>query len=1204
MSGYESGASLPSRSLKNSDNYTKMESPRASVQSLELPSHRVVDVPTAGTRSFSSADLYSVDAKMATNAASSHAGSCPSLPGHRSRFLSDTELLLAANPVPTRESFATLNETDDKTWPQRSTELIAKMLNTNFERGLNGMDVERRLLRYGQNALEKEARTPLVVVFLLQFYNVIIAMLLFAALASLALQEWVEGIAILTIVLLNACIATFQEQSASNALAALASLSSPQSLVMRDGVQQVVDSQQLVPGDVVILVTGDVVPADMRLFTSVDLKCNEMLLTGESEDVPKKYNAPLASAGKPAKLTAGNTVFSSTTITAGNARGVVVETGMHTRVGSIAALLQAQGETPDATGSRKWIRNPVSDCVAKHRPKLTPLQRALHHMGFIMGMIALSVALLVFIVGMVRDTDDPRHPTRPTYLTMIMTAVSIAVSAVPEGLPMVVTICLSSGTADMIKKNVLVRKLAAVETLGAASVICTDKTGTLTEGKMTAVKLWGDFREYTITGKGFNPEGSILSFDGVNQAPLQAGNVQVRATLMASVLSSNTQLKEVEGDDGETSRWLPFGNSSEAPLVVAAAKAGIWEDGLFEDYPRLVEVPFSSSRKMMITVNAVPVLHGSAMFDTLVLPGAVAPTLVASVKGAPNYILQNCTQYCQKDGTFQPLNIMQRNEIAAAVEELSSQALRVLAVGIQPLQELPFASDCDDVDEKFAALAKPLVFLGLVASIDPERDGVRDAIATARAASIRTVMITGDYLATAIAIAKNIDLLHIGSDLEAQATDCTKLRSKGNVYLPPADIDEITSRTLVFARAKPEDKIEIVKSLQRQGLIVAMTGDGVNDAPALKEADIGVAMGISGTEVAKGASDMILTDDNFCSIVAAVEKGRVIYANIQKFVMFLLSTNIGEIVLMFLSVAGGFPLPLEALHILLLNLFTDGMPAIALSLEKGDPHIMNDKPRHKSSPLIVGRLWLLVLFNAFLLLVGALTTFLLGLYWNFGMLLTDDIYNAGGGPHGIDYTDVTCLRWEGMNDGWRTYGKCAAQDTNGRYIFGEEVAPMSSFINATVYCEGGGDYDCLSEGLGRTQTMVFLGLAFTEVLRAYTVRHFTDPVFTRMLSNGYMQLAACMSLVLTILVSNVPVIMDDIFGFEYITWFQWLVVIAVAFNSAFWGEMLKTILRRQDRAQGRWDHMKTGFEEILLEIRHVRLHVERLEAGSGSLKLE
>ncbi|KAL7688022.1 putative P-type ATPase, HAD superfamily, P-type ATPase, transmembrane domain superfamily [Plasmopara halstedii] len=1192
MSEHEVRASFPSCTASDSSNYFKLKSPRVSSRSFELPIHRSVNV-LKNARSFSTADLYDLEARMASNIKSSQERS-PLLRDHRFRFLSDTEMLLAANPESTRESLATLNETDEKAWHQRSTDVILKMLDTNFYHGLDGLDVERRLLRYGLNTLEQEAKTPILVIFLLQFYNLIISMLLFAAVASLALQEWVEGIAILAIVILNAIVATYQEHSASNALAALMSLSSPQSLVIRDNTQQVVDSKLLVPGDIVILVTGDVVPADIRLIASVDLKCNEMLLTGESEDVPKKYNALMhpAGAGKPEKLTASNMVFSSTTITTGNARGIVVETGMKTRVGSIAALLQAKSGT-DATANKKWIQNPISDCVAKHRPKLTPLQRALHHTGYIMGLIAVGVAILVFIVGMIRGTVDPRHPDRPTYLTMIMAAVSMAVSAVPEGLPMVVTICLSSGTAEMVKKNVLVRKLASVETLGAASVICTDKTGTLTEGKMTAVKLWGDFQEYVITGKGFNPDGSILAADGKSQA---ASNALVRATLMASVLCSNTQLKQVESEDGETLRWVPFGNSSEAPLIVAAAKAGIWEDNLLEDYPRLLEVPFSSSRKMMITVNAVPIINGIAMFDDLELPGKHPPRLVANVKGAPNYILRNCAQYCCMDGTFKSLNVEQCNEILNAVDALSSQALRVLAVAIRPLHELPFGKDCDDVDDKFTALSTPLVFLGLVASIDPERDGVRDAIATARAASIRTVMITGDYLATAVAIAKNIDLLQVGTDPNAQATDCIQLRPQGDVYLPSADIDEITSRTLVFARAKPEDKIEIVKSLQRQGLIAAMTGDGVNDAPALKEADIGVAMGISGTEVAKGASDMILTDDNFCSIVSAVEKGRVIYANIQKFVIFFLSTNIGEIILIFTSVAGGFPLPLEALHILLLNLFTDGMPAVALSLEMGDPHIMAEKPRHKESSLIQGRLWLLILINAFLLFAGAMITFLLGLYWNFGELLTSDIYSAGGGSDGTDYTDVTCRRWEGINEGWRVYGNCAAKYVDGSYIFGDEVAGMTSFKNSTIYCEGG-DYDCVPAGLGRAQTMVFLGLAFTEVLRAYTVRHLTEPVFTRLLSNGYMQLAACMSVTMTVVVTNVPIIMDDIFDFEYISWYQWLIVGAVAVNNAFWGEVLKAILRRNDRAQARWDHMKSGFDEILLEIRHLRHHVERLEAS-------
>jgi magnesium-transporting ATPase (P-type) len=1110
---------------------------------------------------------------------------------HRTRFLSDAERLLADHPREAKFSFAELESNDPKLWQANSPDTIAKMLDTNLQKGLSSNQIDAKIQKHGPNQLDEDPRTPLYIIFLLQFYNIIVAMLLFAAIASLAFQEWVEGIAIFFIVTLNAVIATVQEYSAGNALEALAQLSSPQTVVMRDGVQQVIDSKSIVPGDIVLLVTGDVVPADIRLIHSVDLKANEMLLTGESEDVSKKFNASMASMGASKKLTSDNMVFSSTTITAGNARGVVVETGMDTRVGSIAALLKAKSPPAgdhDNNNKKKstFFRNPLAECIARHKPKQTPLQRSLHKLGYVMGMIALGVSVLVFVLGIVRDYSDPKHPERPVWLTMVMFAVSVAVSAVPEGLPMVVTICLSTGTAAMAKKHVLVRKLAAVETLGAASVICTDKTGTLTEGKMTAVKLWGDFKEYNITGKGFSPEGGIF-LNGVNQTAPGSGNVQVRSTLLASVLCSNTHLKQQEVDGVMT--WVPFGNSSEAPLIVAAAKAGIWEDYVAEQYKRIVEVPFSSTRKMMITVNELP---PNAQFGTLQLEPKAK--YVACVKGAPNYILDNCTRYCRTDGVMVPLSDQQRQQIMGAVDSLSSQALRVLAVAVQPMASLPYGPDCDDVDEKFASLSHPLVLLGLVASIDPERDGVRDAIASARMASVRTVMITGDYLKTAVAIAKKIDLLQVGADPDEEATDCSQLRPRGDVYLPEPDIDEITSRTLVFARAKPEDKIEIVKSLQRQGLIAAMTGDGVNDAPALKEADIGVAMGISGTEVAKGASDMILTDDNFVSIVAAVENGRVIYANIQKFVMFLLSTNIGEIVLIVACIALGLPMPLEALQILVLNLFSDGMPAVALSLEKGDPRIMEERPRSKKQQLIHGRLWLIVASNAAILAFGAMTTFLLGLYWNFGYFFLNDILAQGGGHNGTDFTNVTCNRWNGMGEGWQLLGNCRAQFADGTFIFGEHASSTTGFESATLKCEVG-EFECVSEGLARAQTMIFVSLAFTEVLRAYTIRSFTESMFTRMFANKFMQLAAGLSLSLTLLITHVPVVMDDIFGFAYISWFQWLVVIAAALNTTFWGELFKMVIRHRDLEKERWNAMQEGFESVLLEIRSVRHHVERLE---------
>uniref|UniRef100_K3WUS5 Cation-transporting P-type ATPase N-terminal domain-containing protein n=1 Tax=Globisporangium ultimum (strain ATCC 200006 / CBS 805.95 / DAOM BR144) TaxID=431595 RepID=K3WUS5_GLOUD len=929
---------------------------------------------------------------------------------HRSRFLSEPEKILVDNPAKTRQSYRVLDSvTTQAGWHDQAIEAVLQQLEVDVQSGLTDQEAQRRLAQYGPNALEGDKRAPIWVIFLLQFFNLIIGLLMLAATASIALQEYVEGLAIIAIVTLNAVIATMQENRAGNALEALAKMSSPQCIVVRNGRQVQIASDALVPGDIVMLTTGDIVPADIRLITSSDCKVNEMILTGESEDVYKKFDANMSTS---TKLTSDNMVFASTSIACGNATGVVVETAMGTRVGSIAALLR---DKKSAEGG-----NCCSRFLDKYQTKMTPLQEALHHLGVFMGSAVLIICAIVFIVGMVRGNHDPKNADRPVWLTMVMVAVSLAVSAVPEGLPMVVTICLSTGTSDMVKKNVLVRKLAAVESLGAASVICTDKTGTLTEGKMTAIKVWGDFCECMVSGTGFDPTGDFL-LNGIKQTP--ENNTQLHTMLLSAVLCSNTTLQQEKNDDGMLV-WTPMGNASEAPLVVAAAKMGIWEADLSPQYPRLTEIPFNSSRKMMITLNQV----SNGRLGNLVLPQGV--TYVANVKGAPNYILKNCQQYVRKAGDIVDLSNKNRAAILEAVDELSSQALRVLAIAINPLTNLTFAIDSDDIDDKFAQLCTPLIFVGLVASIDPPRHGVKESIKIARAASIRTMMITGDYLKTAVAIAKSIDLLSVGADVDEEAVDCTILRPRGDEYLTDHDLDEITSRTSVFARAKPEDKIEIVKSLQRQGHVAAMTGDGVNDAPALKEADIGVAMGISGTEVAKSASDMILTDDNFCSIVAAVEKGRVIYTNIQKFVCFLLSTNFGEISIIFIAIAVGMPNPLEPLQILVLNLFADGMAAVALSLEKGDPKAMSERPRPKTQQIIHGRLWVLVMTNAFLIGAGALIVFSAGLYWNFQNVLMDDI--LGSAKTVEDYKSVRCYHWQGVKDHWKTFGNCDALSSTAR----------------------------------------------------------------------------------------------------------------------------------------------------------------------------
>ncbi|KAI9909399.1 hypothetical protein PsorP6_014529 [Peronosclerospora sorghi] len=1119
---------------------------------------------------------------------------------HRDRFMSDAERLVAIDPLKTRDTYLNVDHQKDQwNWHDKPLPTILRHFNVDATRGLDTDEARKRLEVNGLNSLEEEKKAPLYVTFLLQFTNVIIGLLLVAAVASISLQEYVEGVAIIAIVTLNAVIATAQERSAGNALEALQKMTCPQCVVIRDGGRQMqILSNQLVTGDIVVLTTGDIVPADIRLTLSSDFKVNEMILTGESEDVLKKYDADLSRCEK---LTADNMVFASTSVATGNATGVVVETGMSTRVGSIASLLKENGSGDRGKRPNCWHR-----FVDKYTPKMTPLQQSLHSLGVFMGTIVLGICVVVFIVGMVRNNADPKHPDRAVWLYVVMIAVSLAVSAVPEGLPMVVTICLSTGTADMVKKNVLVRKLAAVESLGASSVICTDKTGTLTEGKMTAVKLWSDSVTFNITGTGFNPYGDILC-NGNSQIKAQSGFSPVSTMLLSSVLCSNTSLQQEKSDTG-ASLWVPMGNSSEAPLVVAAAKAGIWREEAMKTYPRLTEVPFSSTRKMMITVNGLPAGEQQPRLDKMRLPANT--TMVANVKGAPNYVLECCTQVLRQNGTIATMHDLDRDHILKAVDTLSSQALRVLAVAIRPLEKMPFSSDEEDVDAKFEALCESLIFVGLVASIDPPRAGVKGAIQIARRASIRTVMITGDYLKTAVAIAREIDLLSPGMDAEAQAVDCSLLRPRQNLYLPDAELDDITRQVSVFARAKPEDKIEIVKSLQRQGHVAAMTGDGVNDAPALKEADIGVAMGIAGTAVAKGASDMILTDDNFCSIVSAVEKGREIYGNIQRFVCFLLSTNFGEITLIFVAIAVGMPNPLEPLQILVLNLFADGMAAVALSLEKGDGTVMSERPRPRSERIIFGRLWVLVLSNAFLIACGALIVFTCGLYWNFEKVLLDDI-TASIDEGEEAFRNVVCSRWMGLGHPRQVFTNCGARDLNGTYLFPQNIRSLNYYESDELLCYGG-NYECVSTGTSRSQTMAFVYITTMEMLRAYTARSFTKSVFKDMFSNKWMQMAAIGSLALTLSVTNIPVISDDLFGFSHIEWYEWMFSMVFALVMVAFGEALKGVYRRRDRAKHRKaagecyagtvdeiqtsrhdiDHLENEWESELQQLR-IRVETER-----------
>merc|ERR1719301_163612 len=860
-------------------------------------------------------------------------------------------------------------------------EVLAKNLGTHLEKGMTSSAAAQRAAAEGPNELKKPPVPGLLLLFVMQLTNLIIMLLSASAVASIIVNgtgsraneaiSYVEGIAIFVIVILNAGIAAWTENSANSALAALAKMYQPTSSVVRDGKlleNPPLDSTAIVRGDIVLFQVGDIVPADMRLIESSELKVNEMLLTGEPDDVAKSFKIKKKSShGGEAKLTPDSMVFSSCQVTNGSARGVITAIGMNTRVGEIAGML---------LGTEKKTMG----CLPDTSDSQTPLQVSLQKLGEKIGFMAIAVCATVFLIGtFVTETRDPMDPSKPPWLVMILISVTLAVAAIPEGIPLCVTISLSKGCDSMVKENVLVRRLAAVETLGSASVVCTDKTGTLTEGKMAMVKMFTANKLYEVSGKGFDPTHGGVSLNGQDSK----NDPAVRSTLLSAALCCNTRLAKEYDEALKDEFWRPKGNSSEAPIVVAAAKVGFWEDKLAGEFPRSLEVPFSSSRKMMMTCSK---MDRATLGDGGVsLPEGTK--LLAVVKGAPNYIIDSCTTWLTPEGTEAKLTEDVKASTMAVIDDLSSQALRVLAVAAKPMPKFPFDENDEDLssDDKFKAILKTgLHFMGLVASIDPERDGVKQAVKDANAGNIRVVMITGDYLMTAKAIAHNIRILKNAAEareegMEADddnvaALDCGRLRPNGD-YLSESGIDALTNRTKVFARAKPEDKLEIVKSLQRQGLVCAMTGDGVNDAPALNKADIGVAMGIQGTEVAKGAADMILKDDNFCSIVTAVEKGRVIYSGIQKFVAFIMSVHIGEVLQIFACICADIPSMRTPLQILFLILVTDLPPAIALGMEKQSAGILQERPRPKTEKLVLPWMWVGIYVSGSILTVCALIVY-------------------------------------------------------------------------------------------------------------------------------------------------------------------------------------------------------------------------------------
>ncbi len=833
---------------------------------------------------------------------------------------------------------------EPRMWHALSSEEVREILKTDPEAGLSSAEAKRRLEKYGYNELEEKPPISFWERLLEQLRNFVVIILIVAAIVSALMGEWVETIAILAIVVLNSAIGVIQESKAEEALAALKKMSAPEANVIRDGHRVTIPARELVPGDIVVLDAGSILPADVRLVESANLKIEEASLTGESVPVNKDAAAVL-----PTDAPLGdrrNTAFMGTTVTYGRGKAVVVSTGMETEMGHIAEMIQAV------------------------EAEQTPLQRKLDDLGRTLGVASLVVCGLVFLVGVVRSlidlggiptTDPGIAQLLEDVAELFMIAVSLAIAAVPEGLPAVVTICLALGMREMVKRHALIRRLPAVETLGSATVICSDKTGTLTQNQMTVVRIWTAEGDYAVTGKGYTPRGDFKkngSTVSVDAHPT------LENVLWGSALCNDALLEEDGGEGGHDYRMV--GDPTEGSLIVAAAKAGYWPKKLEEHFPRVNEIPFDADRKRMTTIHAL-----QAESADNPSPFANQNDYAAIVKGAPDLVLERCTHVQTDEGPV-PMTDAWREKVSAANVEMASQALRVLAVAYRSLEAVPDTPTPSDVEHD-------LILVGLTGMIDPARPEVIPAVKKAQGAGLRTVMVTGDYAATAAAIAREIGILRPGH----QAISGAELEE-----MEDARLNEVIDEVDVFARVAPHHKVRIVEALRERNNVVAMTGDGVNDAPALKRADIGVAMGITGTDVSKQTADMVLTDDNYVSIVSAIEQGRVIYSNIRKFVYFLLSCNMAEIAIIFVAMLLGWATPLTPIQLLWLNLLSDGAPALALGLEKGDPDIMDRPPRPPKEPVINREMVAGVVVQTVAIAAAVLLA-----YWR-GLVAHDDIIEA------------------------------------------------------------------------------------------------------------------------------------------------------------------------------------------------------------------
>lgn len=788
-------------------------------------------------------------------------------------------------------------------WYGSTVKQVSDEFGVDLDQGLSTKQAEERILKYGYNELKEKEKDTLLQKVLNQLKDFLIIILILASIVSIFVGEVADSIVIISIVIINAILGVVQEGKAEKALEALKKMSAPNAKVFRNGEIEIVPARMLIPGDIVLIEAGDIIPADLRIIESANLKIDEASLTGES--VPVEKDGKILLNGEVGLGDRLNMAYMSTIVTYGRGKGLVVSTSSETEIGKIA------------------------DKIQNLEDEETPLQQKLSELGKWLGLICLGVCIIVFAVGLLRGG---------TFLEMFMVAVSLAVAAIPEGLPAVVTIVLALGMKKMVSRNAVVRKLLAVETLGCVDVICSDKTGTLTQNEMTVKKIYFSGTQLDVTGQGYDPSGEFFNTSG-EKIDIK-GYDDLRVLLSIGVLCNDATVdKKLDG------QWGIVGDPTEGSLIVAGYKAGYLKKETNTKYPRILEIPFDSDRKMMTT------------FHENFVQGITSFT-----KGAPDIIVKRCTKIL-KGGKVSDLTDEMRMEINKANSSFANSALRVLAFAYRQYDNVPEKVSSEHIENE-------MIFAGLMGMIDPSRVEAKEAIAVCRVAGIKPVMITGDYKDTAVAIAKDL-----------------KMMDEGDGVLTGQEIDDLSEEALsekveitsVYARVSPEHKVRIVDALRKNGHIASMTGDGVNDAMALKRADIGVAMGITGTDVAKGTADIVLTDDNFASIVSAVEEGRIIYSNIRKFVFFLLSCNVGEILIVFLSIIFNLPVPLVPIQLLWLNLVTDSFPALALGTEKGDPDIMNMKPRRAKDPILNKSMIVGIVIQSTALVVAVLGAYLLAL---------------------------------------------------------------------------------------------------------------------------------------------------------------------------------------------------------------------------------